>query len=121
MTTFLKQNPDQLKHLVLTIQEFDKEHQTHHYEALRHTLISADQEFQRILDELATASSTKENISTFSQSYITAISGTNPKLNGSFLESSNEHGDKISVDVSKEPPIRTLSLNDSEYAMETEA
>ncbi|MCW8932068.1 MAG: hypothetical protein OQL19_17770 [Gammaproteobacteria bacterium] len=66
-------------------------------------------------------SSTKEKELTFSQAYITAISGTNAKLKGSILESNNEHGDKISVDVSKEPPIRTLALNGSEYSMETEA
>jgi hypothetical protein len=70
---------------------------------------------------LVTASSSKDKGVNLSKAYVIAISGNNPKLNGSILESSNDYGDKISVDVSKDPPIRKLALNNSEYAMETEA
>jgi len=55
---------------------------------------------------------------TFPQAYVYSLSGDNPTLSGSILESTNNHGDKISIDTSKEPPLRELSLVDSEYALE---
>lgn len=36
------------------------------------------------------------------------------------MNSVNEHGDKISIDTSVEPPVRTLALKGSEYALETD-
>ncbi|MCW8830403.1 MAG: hypothetical protein OQK32_02665 [Gammaproteobacteria bacterium] len=58
---------------------------------------------------------------TFPQAYVYSLSGDNPKLNGSILESTNNHGDKILIDTSIEPPLRELSLVDSEYALEANA
>jgi hypothetical protein len=39
-------------------------------------------------------------------------------MNGRLFESMNDHGDAISIDLSKKPPYRTLALADSEYALE---
>lgn len=39
-------------------------------------------------------------------------------MNGSYFESMNDHGDTISIDISKKPPYRTLALSGSEYALE---
>lgn len=116
----LLSNPEQLKHLVSTVQAFDNEHQTHHYETLRRTLISVDPVFLGILGELAVASSEKASKLSLNQAYISSLTGDNPKLNGSLLESTNQHGDKISIDVSTQPPKRILALEGSDYALETE-
>lgn len=116
----LKSNPEQLKHLVSTVQAFDNEHQTHHYETLKRTLISVDPVFLGILDELAVASSAKASKLSLNQAYISSLTGDNPKLSGSILESTNQHGDKIAIDVSTQPPKRTLALEGSDYALETE-
>ena len=39
-------------------------------------------------------------------------------MNGNLFESTNDHGDTISIDLSKKPPYRTLSLAGSEYTLE---
>lgn len=39
-------------------------------------------------------------------------------MNGRLFESMNDHGDIISIDLSKKPPYRTLALFGSEYALE---
>jgi hypothetical protein len=39
-------------------------------------------------------------------------------MNGRLFESMNDHGDIISIDLSKNPPYRTLALSGSEYALE---
>ncbi len=39
-------------------------------------------------------------------------------MNGNLFESTNDHGDTISIDLTKEPPYRTLALSGSEYALE---
>lgn len=104
--------------MVETVQEADRVNHTNHYETLRHTLVSVDPEFLRILDRFEAASSREEDTTTFPQAYVYSLSGDNPKLSGSVLESTNDYGDKIYIDTSKAPPLRELSLVNSEYALE---
>ncbi|MFC1747368.1 hypothetical protein ACFL2V_01030 [Pseudomonadota bacterium] len=100
------------------MQESDQNNNTSHYEALRHTLISIDPEFLGILEQVANTPPERDSV-TLSQAYIYSLSGDKPKLKGHILESTNNYGDKISVDTSKEPPLRELSLANSEYSLET--
>ncbi len=101
-----------MKLLVTTLQEFDKEQGTHYYEDLKHTLITADSEFLGILNEMASANSKKEHErkTNFNEAYLLSLSGENPVLKGAILESTNRHGDTISIDTSRKPPLRELKL-----------
>lgn len=58
---------------------------------------------------------------TFPNAYVFSLSGKNPALKGKYLESLNDHGDRIRIDVSAKPPSRSLSLNGSEYDLATDA
>lgn len=55
----------------------------------------------------------------FTDAYVSALSGTNPTRDGQFLNSTNSHGDSIKIDLSVEPPRRSLSLHGSDYDLET--
>ncbi|MCB1736305.1 MAG: hypothetical protein H6981_14630 [Gammaproteobacteria bacterium] len=55
----------------------------------------------------------------FTDAYISALSGAHPTRDGQFLNSTNAHGDSIKIDLSVEPPRRSLSLQGSDYDLET--
>ena len=110
--------PEQLQKLLEAAKASDRKNQTHHYEALRHTLITIDQRFLGIIEELDNTNSDHQPLS-LNQAYLYSLSGDNPQQHGSLIKSTNSHGDKISIDTSTRPPMRELSLAGSAYALET--
>lgn len=115
----LLSNPHELEDLIETVRLSDKANHTNHYETLKYTLESIDPWFTLLINEIELAHNNDEL--TFPDAYIYSLSGTDIKRNGKIIESSNQYGDNISIDASEKPPLRTLSLNGSDYAIETHA
>jgi hypothetical protein len=101
--------PEELTALLNSVKNTDQ------YEPLKRSLITMDASFELIIIEFE--KSNPENID-LSKEYLHALSGKDLKLNGHILESFNNQGDKISIDMSQYPPNRTLALADSDYAMD---
>jgi hypothetical protein len=121
LKALLLSDPKQLDALISTVQQFDKEHSTRHYETLKRTLIAADPAFLGMLNELSEPHSHIEHKEALPHAYISSLTGKNPSMHGQQITSTNTHGDTISVDMSSEPPLRTLALEGSEYALETKS
>ena len=121
LKALLLSDPEQLQALVNTVQQYDKQHNTQHYETLKRTLIAADPVFLGKLNELTAVSSKEKHIDAFPHAYISSLTGFKPEMHGEHITSTNQHGDTITVDMSSEPPLRTLALKGSDYALETKS
>ena len=116
LKSLLLSQPEELEKLLNAVIDADKTNNTTNYESLKYTLLIIDPAFETVISNYENKN--KEKIDSLYKTHIYSLSWTKPKLSGSLFESTNDHGDKISIDITKNPPYRTLSLAGSEYALE---
>lgn len=114
--SLLLSQPEELAKLLDAVIDADTSNNTTHYESLKRTLLDIDPMFSTVIMDYENKNHHK--IDSLYKAHVYSLSWEKPKLNGSFLESKNGHGDNISIDLTKKPPFRTLSLSNSEYALE---
>lgn len=116
LKSLLLSQPEALEKLLNAVISSDKANNTTHYESLKYTLLTIDPAFESIISHYENKN--QEKIDTLYKAHVYSLSWTKPKMNGRLFESMNDHGDTISIDITKKPPYRTLALAGSEYSLE---
>jgi len=116
LKTLLLSQPEELAKLLNAVIDADKANNTTHYESLKYTLLTIDPAFEAVISNYENKN--QEKIDSLYKAHVYSLSWAKPKMNGNLFESTNDHGDTISIDLSKKPPYRTLSLAGSEYTLE---
>lgn len=85
------------------------------YSNLKFTLMALDPSFEKRIDEFEASRS--HSPASLETAHISSLSGRNPEIEGDVIKSMADGGEIISIDTSKKPPERSLSLKGTEYSL----